>query len=879
MKKLVLILIVLSLVCLPLALAGQQAQAATWPEPAAAGDFSFDPATGYILGYSGSADTVVIPDTIDGVAVVGIGPAAFQNSTSLTRVKIGEGIKVIDYNAFYFLEKLVEVSLPASLEYVGDFAFFQTALTDVSVPAGVFYVGKNAFDIAAGFPSLTFTGDLPVFGEDALGSDNGSPVLVKVPAERVDAYAAALGRTVEAGEALVAYDRTADPADFTVSAEGEISAYSGKAVYLEIPAELNGVAVSGIGEQAFYANAMLRGVAIPASVKSIGTSAFAGSGNLVSLILAEGLETIADDAFFGCPIMNLSLPASVQQIGSAAFAACRTASVSLPPGLSEIAERLFESGDLNDVTIPAGVSSIGANAFGRNTELTYLIFDGATLPTIDATAFAECPIEDIDIAWDATKEAEDSAKAAFSELGLAPDSFNVWRANHPEAPGWPSADNVIEYDGTSGLVTGFTGPETNIAMFWDSWTDYNNNEKPLPILGLAPHAFENSAVERFYVPRSNQFTSIGDYAFAGSQLSYIDLFDSVNEIGEGAFENCANLTAITLPDTDLQIGKNAFAGTGLTELVLPPDAVVAGPLGLAPERIRVAAETTDEAIETLRTALEYPWYLKLLRPGEESNYVKMPADLTAAAPADFDFDAQTGTITAYRGQDNPLVVPAEIEGVAVRSIGNVAFNGMSGTDITLILPESVNEIQDTAFAMWEEVVRIEAYGPLEYVGIRAFESTDKLKTVIFHNGVKTLGIYAFNETPTLQEADLGEMLADLPEGAFAKSGLTGTVTLNYETIGQAAFNLCANVEAIVVPAKVKSIGDGAFQGMSALQTMTFEQADAAVLGDFGYPFTAEMDDFEIIVPADATDEQLAGFVKQMEQSMLTNAAERVKRGE
>ena len=201
------ILIVLSLVCLPLALAGQQAQAATWPEPAAAGDFSFDPATGYILGYSGSADTVVIPDTIDGVAVVGIGPAALQNSTSLTRVKIGEGIKVIDYNAFYFLEKLVEVSLPASLEYVGDFAFFQTALTDVSVPAGVFYVGKNAFDIAAGFPSLTFTGDLPVFGEDALGSDNGSPVLVKVPAERVDAYAAALGRTAVSYTHLDVYKR------------------------------------------------------------------------------------------------------------------------------------------------------------------------------------------------------------------------------------------------------------------------------------------------------------------------------------------------------------------------------------------------------------------------------------------------------------------------------------------------------------------------------------------------------------------------------------------------------------------------------------------------------------------------------------------------
>ena len=49
--------------------------------------------------------SIVIPETIDGIPVIGIGPEAFQ-STSITDIKIGENIREIGRNAFYKCKKL-----------------------------------------------------------------------------------------------------------------------------------------------------------------------------------------------------------------------------------------------------------------------------------------------------------------------------------------------------------------------------------------------------------------------------------------------------------------------------------------------------------------------------------------------------------------------------------------------------------------------------------------------------------------------------------------------------------------------------------------------------------------------------------------------------
>lgn len=71
--------------------------------------------------------------------------------------------------------------------------------------------------------------------------------------------------------------------------------------------------------------------------------------------------------------------------------------------------------------------------------------------------------------------------------------------------------------------------------------------------------------------------------------------------------------------------------------------------------------------------------------------------ITVTAPSrDFTFDATTGTIKKYNGNDAVVNIPSEINGTPVTTIGNAAFRDSSVTSVTI--PASVTEIGANAFA-------------------------------------------------------------------------------------------------------------------------------------------------------------------------------------
>ncbi|MCR5542022.1 MAG: leucine-rich repeat domain-containing protein [Ruminococcus sp.] len=149
----------------------------------------------------------------------------------------------------------------------------------------------------------------------------------------------------------------------------EIVKYNGTDEVVEIPSEIDGIAVTSIYRNAFSDNKTIKSVAIPDGVTDIGHDAFSGCDSLVEVTMTDSVETIAENAFISCG--NLK-------------------SVKLSKGLTKIAEKTFmDCTNLTDIELPSGIKSIGKKAFRSCKNLEKInLPDG--LKTIGNEAFFNC---------------------------------------------------------------------------------------------------------------------------------------------------------------------------------------------------------------------------------------------------------------------------------------------------------------------------------------------------------------------------------------------------------------------------------------------------------------------------------------------------------
>lgn len=146
-----------------------------------------------------------------------------------------------------------------------------------------------------------------------------------------------------------------------------------------------------IAQDAFAYCGNLENINFPSTLKVVGWNAFRGCEKLKDIDFPEGLAEINSSAFYNTGLTNVDLSKTSAKIESGTFESCKNLKkVRLPENMAGIPTQLFcECTSLSDIEIPANVEVIGGTAFTACESLESIILP-TSLKEISAFAFSSC---------------------------------------------------------------------------------------------------------------------------------------------------------------------------------------------------------------------------------------------------------------------------------------------------------------------------------------------------------------------------------------------------------------------------------------------------------------------------------------------------------
>ncbi len=415
--------------------------------------------------------------------------------------------------------------------------------------------------------------------------------------------------------------------------------------------------------------------------------------------------------------------------------------------VTEIGDSAFKGNfSLKNAEIPNGVKIIGDYAFNDCTGLESVNIP-ESVEKIGKSAFFYCTrLENVNVS-DGIKTIGDGAFFGCYSL----KSFKITE----------SVNSVGEYafGRCSELksVTVENGIKSVSNQMFADCTSLNEIVLPNSIESIGRRAFLNcSALESFELPDS--IDTIADYAFYGcSGINNLSI--SAKTIGDYAFSLCSQLESVSFSDNLETIGDEAFKSTGLSEVSIPS----------------AVSHIGERAFETNSVK-------KIDVDGSNKYYTSIDGVL---------FNKSETEIIDY-----PNYTQAESYAVpqSVTSIGEYAFGGDIPSLKTVIIPDTVTEIENGAF--------MDFYG-LEYIGIpdsvteigdNAFNGCSQLASITIPNSVTEIGDAAFRYCSSLQSVSLTEGLKSIGDYAFSGAYELSNIKLpnSLNDISPTAFFYCEN---------------------------------------------------------------------------------------
>ncbi|MBQ9070206.1 MAG: leucine-rich repeat protein [Clostridia bacterium] len=781
----------------------------------------------------------------------------FSNNSYLELVDFAAGstVEKIAYWSFTNCRVYKLLNIPASVKIIDEYAFASCQLKEMTWEEGtqLHTLGASAFSNGQ-FASFVFPDTLEVVGSGAFNTTLKEVTLNSIIKSTIASNGGSIFTSYSAGSLQKIYLPDDNPylelvdgalysEDMTILMYVPPRVDMGTKTAFDIDDRVTVIEASAlsyfpyavvlhegiikIADNAFRGSAMAE-VTLPASVVEIGEYSFYDMPNLTTFKVATNsiLNKVGGYAFYYNDLLaNVELPDTVTDMGDSVFYSCTALeTIVLPNGITTLPKYTFNGcSALKNVTLPEGLMYIGGNAFYKCYAL-----ESITIPA-SVTSF-----EEESYALGVFEDCRSLKNVTFADGSLL--------TNIPGETfyGCTSLENIVIPDTIVTLgANAFVGcSNLKSVVIGGKWTDL-------------PADFFKGMTKLETVVLPDSVKTIGAGAFDGcTNLVNFTLPASVETIGEAAFRNCSSLEAVEIGEKVEAIGNFAFDGCSALESVVFDENCAIKALGEDPE-VESAIFRGTTALESITLPDSVATIGANIFEDSGLSAVSLPATLTAVSNyafsgcvnlAEVSIPSTVASIGDFAFENCSGLVEARIAS-GVETIGTGVFSNCTELE-TVNIPASVMNITGNPFINCPSLVNFNFDSAnTDYVLLDGALMDSGKFTIIYYlpTNVPAGGVYQVPSTvgviakgafcdSQIVSISIPEKVTEIPAMAFMNSKKLETVTItnSITAIGDDAFKNCTSLTAFTIPEVTSTVGNGAFEGCSSLETVNFVNRTSAI---------------------------------------------------
>ncbi len=363
-----------------------------------------------------------------------------------------------------------------------------------------------------------------------------------------------------------------------------------------------------------------------------------------------------------------------------------------------------------------------------------------------------------------------------------------------------------------------------------------------PVVAIGEGAFrENKYLTAILIP--DCITSIGDYAFADTNLDSLVLPAELNSLGRCILSGNKGVTEIVIPKTLSSTGSsysNLIEGDGPFAESNVQKATIEAGMTVIPEHL-FHKNSTLTSVEIPDTVTEISRYA-FAQTGLEN--IELPSSVTTLQYEIFSGGnlLQISIPDSVTGMGNAIFQNcSKLQKVklpkARYNISDYTFAGCTSLE-EIQLPKTVTTIWPHAFDGCSSLKKVEWSDCLESIKDNAFKGCTSLTEIVIPNTVRELGNEAFRNCDGLEKIVIPNSVTTIGNGVlYDCDSLTNiSVGVGISKLSESCFEHCDNLEKIVLPYTIKSIDKSAFKECIALKEITIPRNTSSIgTSVFSYP--------------------------------------------